>query len=112
MLPNSKTPFTKVFADIFKAKTEMSLSLVANYSDSDSEDGDDEKTNVPKAVDHISDEEDFHHDHNNRTDDYFEEEPDVFSIISQLPIAKVKRTEATYVDEAEVKRLLKIFEYF
>ena len=89
----------------------MSLSLVANYSDSDSEDGDDEKTSVPKAVDHISDEEDFHHDHNNRTDDYFEEEPDVFSIISQLPIAKVKRTEATYVDEAEVKRLLKIFEY-
>ena len=83
------------------------MSLVANYSDSDSEDSDTETTTKDtKAVDHISDEEDFHHDHNNGTDDYFEEEQDVFSIISQLPIAKVKATEATYVDEAEVKQLL------
>ena len=81
------------------------MSLVANYSDSDSDDADTETTNETKAVDHISDEEDFHHDHNNGgTDDYFEEEQDVFSIISQLPIAKVKATtEATYVDEAEVE---------
>ena len=82
------------------------MSLVANYSDSDSEDSDTETPHETKAVDHISDEEDFHHDHNNGTDDYFEEEQDVFSIISQLPIAKVKATEATYVDEAEVKQLL------
>ena len=84
------------------------MSLVANYSDSDSDEADTETTNETKAVDHISDEEDFHHDHKNGTDDYFEEEQDVFSIISQLPIAKVKPTEATYVDETEVniKQLL------
>ena len=79
------------------------MSLVANYSDSDS-DTDTETTKETKAVDHISDEEDFQHGHNNGIDDYFEEEQDVFSIISQLPIAKVKPTEATYVDEAEVKK--------
>ena len=32
-------------------------------------------------------------------------EQDVFSIISQLPIAKVKATEATFVDEKEVREL-------
>ena len=77
------------------------MSLVANYSDSD--DSDTENNTETKAVDHISDEEDFQHGHNNGVDDYFEEEENVFSIISQLPIAKVKPTEATYVDEAEVK---------
>ena len=55
-------------------------------------------------MDHISDEEEFHNT-GHGTEDYFEEEtePDVFSIISQLPIAKVKTAEATFVDEAEVK---------
>jgi len=79
------------------------MSLVANYSDSDSETGDDSEPVKTNAVDHISDEEEYHHTKGSAAEDYFEEEADqdVFSIISQLPIAKVKATEATFVDEKE-----------
>ena len=87
----------------YRYSIEAGMSLVANYSDSDSEESDSEPVKS-NAVDHISDEEDFHNP-GHGAEDYFEEEtePDVFSIISQLPIAKVKAAEATFVDEAEVK---------
>ena len=92
-----------------KDETRLAMSLVANYSDSeDSETSDTEpvKTNT-NPVDLINDEDDYYNTQGNGAEDFFEEEAeqDVFSIISQLPIAKVKATEATFVDEKEVREL-------
>ena len=88
-----------------KAGPNIAMSLVANYSDSDSDASDNETVDTnTKPVDHISDEEDFQHSLSNGPQDFLDDEAeqDVFSIISQLPVAKIKATESTYVDESEV----------